>query len=142
VDITGAAPSEVEIAIDPDRIAAHGLALNELAERLRAVNFSVSAGLIDDGGQRLRVQPVGELTDLQELRDRWSAPTASGFRAWARCASSRSAWTMRAAWTGCRRSGSTYSRSATPTWSRYPAPRWPRSRRSGANRSFRTCRST
>jgi hydrophobic/amphiphilic exporter-1 (mainly G- bacteria), HAE1 family len=69
VDITGAAPSEVEIAIDPDRIAAHGIALNELAERLRAVNFSVSAGLIDDGGQRLRVQPVGELTDLQELRD-------------------------------------------------------------------------
>jgi hydrophobic/amphiphilic exporter-1 (mainly G- bacteria), HAE1 family len=69
VDITGAAPSEVEIAIDPDRIAAHGIALNELAERLRAVNFSVSAGLIDDGGRRLRVQPVGELTDLQQLRD-------------------------------------------------------------------------
>ena len=33
------------------------------------MNFSVSAGQIDDGGRRLRVQPIGELTDLQQLRD-------------------------------------------------------------------------
>src|SRR5690554_7161408 len=64
-----APPNEVEIAIDPERLSAHGLQLNALAERLRAVNFSVSAGLIEDGGQRLRVQPVGEITDLQQLRD-------------------------------------------------------------------------
>lgn len=69
VEINGAAPNEVEIAVDPDRLAAHGLSLNELATRLRTVNFSVSAGVIDDGGRRLRVQPIGELADLQELRD-------------------------------------------------------------------------
>ncbi|KAA2286008.1 efflux RND transporter permease subunit [Arenimonas fontis] len=68
VDISGAAPPEVEIAIDPDRLSAHGLGLNELAERLRSVNFSVSAGEIDEGRQRLRVQPVGELGSLDELR--------------------------------------------------------------------------
>ena len=38
-------------------------------KRLRAVNFSVSAGQIDDGTPRLRVQPIGELSDLQQLRD-------------------------------------------------------------------------
>ncbi|HET8818297.1 MAG TPA: efflux RND transporter permease subunit, partial [Xanthomonadaceae bacterium] len=69
VDISGAAPSEVEIAVDPDRLSAHGVSLNELANTMRSVNFSVSAGLIEDGGQRLRVQPVGELQDLQQLRD-------------------------------------------------------------------------
>ena len=69
VDISGAAPSEIEIAVNPDRLSAHGIGLNELAASMRSVNFSVSAGLIDDGGQRLRVQPVGELDDLQQLRD-------------------------------------------------------------------------
>lgn len=69
VEISGAPPSEVEVAIDPNRLTAHNLGLNELAERLRQVNFSVSAGHVEDGGRRLRLQPIGELTDLQELRD-------------------------------------------------------------------------
>lgn len=69
VEVEGAPQNEVEIAIDQDRLNAHGLALNELDATLRAINFSVSAGQIDDGVQRLRVQPIGELADLQQLRD-------------------------------------------------------------------------
>ncbi len=69
VEISGAPPNEVEIAIDPNRLNAHGLSINELSERLRTLNFSLSAGQIDDHGQRVRIQPVGEITDLQELRD-------------------------------------------------------------------------
>ena len=68
VDITGAFPPEVEIAIDPARLVAHGLSLNDLATRLQAANFSVSAGEIDDGQQRIRVQPVGEINTLDGLR--------------------------------------------------------------------------
>lgn len=69
VDVSGAPPNEVEIAVEPDRLTAHDLGLNDLTTRLQAVNFSISAGQIEDGGRRLRVQPVGELADLQELRD-------------------------------------------------------------------------
>jgi len=69
VEVSGAPPNEVEIAIDQDRLTAHDLSLNDLTQRLQAVNFSISAGTISDAGQRLRVQPVGELTDLQQLRD-------------------------------------------------------------------------
>lgn len=69
VDISGVSPPEVEIAISNDRLSAHGLSLNELATRLRAANFSISAGEIDDGDRRLRVQPVGELQSLDQLRD-------------------------------------------------------------------------
>lgn len=69
VEISGAPPNEVEIAINQDRLTAHNLGLNDLTTRLQAINFSVSAGTITDGGQRLRVQPVGELSDLQQLRD-------------------------------------------------------------------------
>jgi hydrophobic/amphiphilic exporter-1 (mainly G- bacteria), HAE1 family len=69
VDITGAPPSEVEIAINPARLGATGVALNQLAAKLQAVNFSVSAGDITDGERRIRVQPVGEIRDLDQLRN-------------------------------------------------------------------------
>ncbi len=69
VEITGASPSEIEIAINPSTLGAHNIGLNELAAKLQAINFSVSAGQIDDGVRRLRVQPVGEIRDLDELRN-------------------------------------------------------------------------
>jgi HAE1 family hydrophobic/amphiphilic exporter-1 len=69
VDISGAQPPEVEVALDATRIAAHNIGLNQLALQLRAVNFSVSGGEIDEGGRRLRVQPVGEIRDLDQLRN-------------------------------------------------------------------------
>ncbi|QOW23134.1 MULTISPECIES: efflux RND transporter permease subunit [Lysobacteraceae] len=69
VDIGGAAANEVEVAIDPDRLVAHGLNLNELTQRLQAANFSVSAGQIEDGGRRLRVQPIGEINQIEQLRE-------------------------------------------------------------------------
>jgi hydrophobic/amphiphilic exporter-1 (mainly G- bacteria), HAE1 family len=69
VDVNGVSPPEVEIAVSSERINAHGLALNDLAARLTAANFSVSAGQIDDGDRRLRVQPMGEFRSLDEIRD-------------------------------------------------------------------------
>ncbi len=69
VEVEGVAAQEVLIALDRDRLSAHGVALNVLVQRLQAANFSVSAGQITEAGQRIRVQPRGELTQLQELRD-------------------------------------------------------------------------
>ncbi|MGY0504518.1 efflux RND transporter permease subunit [Luteimonas sp. e5] len=68
VELQGAPQNEVEIAVSPDRLSAAGINLDALATQLRNVNFSVSAGQIDDGVRRLRVQPRGELHDLEELR--------------------------------------------------------------------------
>ncbi|AXA84044.1 AcrB/AcrD/AcrF family protein [Lysobacter oculi] len=68
VEIQGAAQNEVEIAVLPDRLSASGIGLDALAAKLRTLNFSVSAGEIDDGLRKLRVQPQGELTDLDQLR--------------------------------------------------------------------------
>ena len=69
VEVEGVPVQEVLIAIHPDRLGANGVGLNELVGRLQASNFSVSAGQITDAGRRLRIQPKGELTDLQALRD-------------------------------------------------------------------------
>lgn len=68
VEIQGAPQNEVEIAVLPDRLSASGIGLDALAAKLRTLNFSVSAGEIDDGLRKLRVQPQGELTDLDQLR--------------------------------------------------------------------------
>ena len=69
VEVEGVARQEVLVALDKDRISAHGIALNELVGKLQAANFSVSAGQITEAGRRLRVQPRGELLELQALRD-------------------------------------------------------------------------
>lgn len=69
VEVEGVPVQEVVVAIDPDRLTANGIVLNELVARLQAANFSVSAGQITDAGRRLRIQPKGELTSLQQLRD-------------------------------------------------------------------------
>ncbi|MDH5833644.1 efflux RND transporter permease subunit [Luteimonas kalidii] len=69
VEVEGVAAQEVLVALDRDRLSAHGVALNDLVQRLQAANFSVSAGQITESGQRLRVQPRGELQAIQELRD-------------------------------------------------------------------------
>ncbi|TWI03897.1 HAE1 family hydrophobic/amphiphilic exporter-1 [Luteimonas cucumeris] len=69
VEVEGVARQEVLVALDKDRLSAHGVALNELVQRLQAANFSVSAGQITEAGRRLRVQPRGELQELQALRD-------------------------------------------------------------------------
>jgi HAE1 family hydrophobic/amphiphilic exporter-1 len=69
VEITGVSPPEVEISIDAARLGAHNIGLNQLAAKLQAINFSVSAGEIDEGKRRLRVQPVGEVRRLDELRN-------------------------------------------------------------------------
>ncbi len=69
VEIQGAPQNEVEVAVLPDRLSASGIGLDVLSNKLRTLNFSVSAGEIDDGQRRLRVQPQGEIASLQQLRD-------------------------------------------------------------------------
>ena len=69
VEVEGVAKQEVLVALDKDRLAAHGVVLNELVQTLQAANFAVSAGQITEAGRRLRVQPLGELQQLQQLRD-------------------------------------------------------------------------
>ena len=69
VEVEGVAKQEVLVALDKDRLTAQGVALNDLVQKLQAANFSVSAGQITEDGRRLRIQPRGELQDVQQLRD-------------------------------------------------------------------------
>ncbi|MGA8278509.1 MAG: efflux RND transporter permease subunit [Rhodanobacteraceae bacterium] len=69
VEIQGVAPPEVQIELASDRVIAHGISLNDLVKRLQAANFSVAAGQIDAGSYRYRVQPKGEWSSLEDIRN-------------------------------------------------------------------------
>lgn len=69
VELQGVEPREIRIELSADRVDAMGINLGELSTRLEAANFAASAGLISDGGQRLRVNPVGEFRSIDEIRN-------------------------------------------------------------------------
>ena len=66
VELHGVDAREIRILLDPDRMSAHGVSLNDLDE-LQSTNFSISAGRITDSGQRFSVRPKGEFTSLAEF---------------------------------------------------------------------------
>jgi HAE1 family hydrophobic/amphiphilic exporter-1 len=69
VELFGASPREVQIEVSSDRLTASGVNLSDLYQRLSAANFSASGGLIHDGSVRYHVQPVGEWTSIEEIRN-------------------------------------------------------------------------
>ena len=68
VELQGVEPPEVLIQLDPGRIAAHNVNLNELAERLERSHFSVSAGTLTASERRYSVRPDGEFRTLEQVR--------------------------------------------------------------------------
>jgi HAE1 family hydrophobic/amphiphilic exporter-1 len=69
VDFQGIEPREVRIDLLADRVISHSIDLADLERRLRAVNFSDSAGLIRDSGTRYRVNPRAEFQSVEEIAE-------------------------------------------------------------------------
>ena len=81
VNIYGSALSEMEIAIDPERMARYGLTVSEIAATLRAANASLTAGDIEEGKRRYVVRAEGEFSRLEDVRSvvvRSNLQTATG----------------------------------------------------------------
>ena len=68
VDLHGVDPREVRILLDPDRMSAHGVSIDDLTQ-LEGANFAVSAGRITGDGQRYSVRPMGEFSSLKQIED-------------------------------------------------------------------------
>ncbi|MFZ8885843.1 MAG: efflux RND transporter permease subunit [Steroidobacteraceae bacterium] len=69
VQLEGIEPLEMRILVDPLRVAAHGVDVVQLRERLERANFSVSGGEIIEGDQRLSIRPVGEFRSVDDVRN-------------------------------------------------------------------------
>ncbi|MDZ7288458.1 MAG: efflux RND transporter permease subunit [candidate division KSB1 bacterium] len=69
VDLYGVEKKQIRIELLADRITAHRVDLNRLAETLRRSNFSVTAGRITDANRRFVVRPIGEFKSVEEYGD-------------------------------------------------------------------------
>lgn len=59
---------QVQVLVDPERLAERGISLAQLRAAIRARNRDISAGDIDSGKRRYLVRTIGRFDDLEDLR--------------------------------------------------------------------------
>ena len=67
VKISGGLEDQIQIEIDPDRMARLNIDVAELAARLAAENVNVSAGRLETGAQRYLVRTMNQFTSVDEI---------------------------------------------------------------------------
>ena len=69
VELRGGAERQIQIRIDPRRLAARGLSPTEVRDAVRARNRDISGGDIDSGKRRYLLRTVGRAEDAADLED-------------------------------------------------------------------------
>lgn len=69
VTLYGVEKKEIRVELDPDRLTAYNINLNDLSNKLRQANFSISAGKITDSGMRYLVRPLGDLNGVEDIEN-------------------------------------------------------------------------
>ncbi|MGF1551320.1 MAG: efflux RND transporter permease subunit [Paracoccaceae bacterium] len=69
VNVYGGVERELQIVIDPERLAQYRLTIPEVVARLRAESISLSAGDVDEGKRRYVVRAEGELNTVEAVRE-------------------------------------------------------------------------
>jgi multidrug efflux pump subunit AcrB len=69
VDVGGGAARQIQVHIDPARLAQRGLTLLQVRDAIRARNRDMSAGDIDGGKRRYLVRTVGRFEEIGELQE-------------------------------------------------------------------------
>lgn len=77
VDIGGLQTPTIQVLLDPDRLAAHGLDARDLNQAIRGNHINASLGELDERGMRWSIRAVGEFDSVQALR---RLPLAGGVR--------------------------------------------------------------
>ncbi len=66
-NVFGGSPREMQVTIDPERMARYGLTVPMVVDALRAANVSMTAGDIDEGKRRYVVRTEGEFTTPEQV---------------------------------------------------------------------------
>jgi len=69
VGISGGRKQEVQINVDPDRLAAYGLSLAAVQQVLQANNLNSPAGSIETGRSKTSIRSLGEFNNIEDIRD-------------------------------------------------------------------------
>jgi HAE1 family hydrophobic/amphiphilic exporter-1 len=68
VNIHGGRTREIHVLLNPDKIKALGIPLNQIQSRLREANITLPAGNLESGNIELTIRTSGDFTTLDELR--------------------------------------------------------------------------
>ena len=69
VEVGGGAERQIQVHVDPSRLAARGIAMTDVRDAIRARNQDVSGGDMDAGKRRYLVRTVGRFEDVSGLAD-------------------------------------------------------------------------
>ena len=68
VNVYGGSERELQVIVDPERMARYGLAVPDVVDALRAANISTTAGDVDEGKRRYVVRTEGEFNNPEQVR--------------------------------------------------------------------------
>ena len=71
VNVFGGVERELQIVVNPERLAKFRLTIPEVVSRLRAESISLSAGDVDEGKRRYVVRAEGELNTVEAVQAPW-----------------------------------------------------------------------
>jgi multidrug efflux pump subunit AcrB len=69
VDVYGGAERQVQVLLDPQRLAERDISIQDVRRAITERNRDISGGDIESGKRRYLLRTVGRFRDLQELRD-------------------------------------------------------------------------
>jgi hydrophobic/amphiphilic exporter-1 (mainly G- bacteria), HAE1 family len=69
VQVKGGATREIRVDLDPARMESLGIPPDAVVMSLRAANLNVPAGRFDEGAREIAVRSVGELPNVEAVRD-------------------------------------------------------------------------
>jgi CzcA family heavy metal efflux pump len=67
VIVTGGERRQFEVLLQPERLAAYGISVNEVVRSLEETNANVSAGFVNEGGQEYLVHGVGRVRTPEDV---------------------------------------------------------------------------
>ncbi len=67
VGVSGGEDRVIEVVLDPDRIAAYGIGLEQVQQALQATNISGTSGSVREGDTKLSIRVDGEYGSVQDI---------------------------------------------------------------------------
>ena len=67
VEVTGGLTREIQVTVEPEKLAAHGLSMSSVVQALQAQNINLSAGRTTRGGQEMALRVIGEYSDVAQI---------------------------------------------------------------------------
>ena len=78
INVLGGREREVQIRVDPVRLAQYGVTPTQFAQVIRGANQNISAGKLADGKLDVRVRTIGQFESLEQIESTVVTDTSAG----------------------------------------------------------------